>query len=345
MDGRLVSVERGSRTSVLEVLSQGVIFNAEAPASRSLVSLQTGSTLRITGICAVQTDVDHIPKTFRILIPFDAGVGGTARAVLLDSPACALFSSCRAGAGADGARVGGHPQAARGRADARDSGSVGRSSRSERRRRSRQPRQERVPGQHEPRDSHPDERHHRHDGTHPRHRPDSTEQREYLEMVQVLGRIAADASSTTSSTSRRSRPASSSSSRSTSICATASSDVLKPLALRAQQKGLELVCRRRCPTCPSGRRRPGRAAADPRQPVGNAIKFTEQGEVVVQVEVESATADDGDAALQRVRDTGIGIPPRSSARSSSVRAGRRLDDPQIRRHRPGSYHFVAPGGS
>ncbi len=74
MEGRLLSMERGSGNSVLEVLSEGVIFNAEAPASRSLASLQTGSTLRLTGICAVQTDVDHIPKTFRILIPSEADV-------------------------------------------------------------------------------------------------------------------------------------------------------------------------------------------------------------------------------------------------------------------------------
>ncbi len=74
IEGRLVSLERGSTSSVLEVLSEGVIFNAEAPASRSLASLQTGSTLRLTGICAVQTDADHVPKAFRILVPSDAGV-------------------------------------------------------------------------------------------------------------------------------------------------------------------------------------------------------------------------------------------------------------------------------
>src|SRR5262249_59721985 len=46
--------------------------------------------------------------------------------------------------------------------------------------------------------------------------------------------------------------------------------------------------------------------------VGNAIKFTEQGEVVVQVEGE-ASAEPGvrqEVALRfSVRDTGIGIPP------------------------------------
>src|SRR5690606_14505821 len=41
--------------------------------------------------------------------------------------------------------------------------------------------------------------------------------------------------------------------------------------------------------------------------VGNAVKFTEQGEVVIQVELESQSA--AACALHfSVRDTGIGIP-------------------------------------
>ena len=42
--------------------------------------------------------------------------------------------------------------------------------------------------------------------------------------------------------------------------------------------------------------------------MGNAIKFTKQGEVALHVENDSET--DGDASLLfRVSDTGIGIPP------------------------------------
>ena len=44
-------------------------------------------------------------------------------------------------------------------------------------------RQERIPGQHESRNSHTDERHYRHDGTRTWHRPESLEQRDYLETV------------------------------------------------------------------------------------------------------------------------------------------------------------------
>ena len=44
--------------------------------------------------------------------------------------------------------------------------------------------------------------------------------------------------------------------------------------------------------------------------IGNAIKFTEEGEVVVRVEVASDSVPDGEVGLHfTVTDTGIGIPP------------------------------------
>src|SRR5207253_5715910 len=44
--------------------------------------------------------------------------------------------------------------------------------------------------------------------------------------------------------------------------------------------------------------------------VGNAIKFTDAGEVLVQVGNAADPANDSDVALRfTVRDTGIGIPP------------------------------------
>ena len=82
---------------------------------------------------------------------------------------------------------------------------------------------------------------------------------------------------------------------------------LHTLAFRAHQKGLELVGR----VLPSV---PAKMLADPvrlRQVVvnlvGNAIKFTDKGEVVVTAEVESRTATECVIHFS-VRDTGIGIP-------------------------------------
>jgi len=85
-------------------------------------------------------------------------------------------------------------------------------------------------------------------------------------------------------------------------------DTLKSLAVRASQKGLE-VAYSLSPQVPEyliGD--PGRLRQIILNLVGNAIKFTEKGEVVVRVEVDSQSEDT--AALHfSVRDTGIGIPP------------------------------------
>jgi CheY-like chemotaxis protein len=82
---------------------------------------------------------------------------------------------------------------------------------------------------------------------------------------------------------------------------------MKSLSLRAARKGLELVCH-------IGSDVPQSVAGDAarlRQVVinlvGNALKFTETGEVVLSAVVESA--HDGEFVLHAsVRDTGIGIP-------------------------------------
>ena len=85
-------------------------------------------------------------------------------------------------------------------------------------------------------------------------------------------------------------------------------DTLKSLAVRASQKGLELACSL-SPQVPEyliGD--PGRLRQIILNLVGNAIKFTEKGEVVVQVEVDSQSEDHAMLHFS-VRDTGIGIPP------------------------------------
>jgi two-component system, sensor histidine kinase and response regulator len=84
-------------------------------------------------------------------------------------------------------------------------------------------------------------------------------------------------------------------------------DTLKTLAMRAHQKGLELAAH----VLPDV---PDELIGDPirlRQIVvnliGNAIKFTDKGEVIVRVELESSESDDIHLHFA-VSDTGIGIP-------------------------------------
>ncbi len=82
---------------------------------------------------------------------------------------------------------------------------------------------------------------------------------------------------------------------------------IKTLALRAHQKGLELVC-------DVSEEVPELIIGDPTRLrqiivnlVGNAIKFTEKGEVVLQAELESHL-EDGVGLHISISDTGIGIP-------------------------------------
>ena len=85
-------------------------------------------------------------------------------------------------------------------------------------------------------------------------------------------------------------------------------NALKPFAFRAHQKGLELICDI-APGVPAG------VVGDPTRLqqvlanlVGNALKFTESGHVVVAVREDART--DGRTTLHvSVIDTGIGIPP------------------------------------
>ncbi len=86
-------------------------------------------------------------------------------------------------------------------------------------------------------------------------------------------------------------------------------NTLRTLALRAEQKGLELACRI-APGVPDDLGGdPGRLRQIVVNLVGNAIKFTERGEVVLEVEVESAASSDEEVVLRfTVTDTGIGIP-------------------------------------
>ncbi len=84
-------------------------------------------------------------------------------------------------------------------------------------------------------------------------------------------------------------------------------DTAKSMSLRAHQKGLELVC-----DLPSGLPRfmrgdPGRLRQVLVNLLGNAIKFTHTGEVLLAVRV-SGGDDESSLVEFSVRDTGIGIP-------------------------------------
>ncbi len=83
-------------------------------------------------------------------------------------------------------------------------------------------------------------------------------------------------------------------------------DTLKVLALRAHQKGLELACHIP-PDIPHNLvGDPGRLRQIVINLVGNAIKFTEEGEVVLQVGVESQSEFEVSLHFS-IRDTGVGI--------------------------------------
>jgi PAS domain S-box-containing protein len=88
---------------------------------------------------------------------------------------------------------------------------------------------------------------------------------------------------------------------------------VQTIALRAHQKGLEL-------TCEIQPKVPERVIGDPMRIrqiminlIGNAIKFTHQGEIIVRVNLESHL-DDGVVLHFEVIDTGIGIPPEKQQR-------------------------------
>jgi two-component system, sensor histidine kinase and response regulator len=84
-------------------------------------------------------------------------------------------------------------------------------------------------------------------------------------------------------------------------------ETMKTLGFRAHQKGLELVYDVRPDVPPAMLGDPGRLRQILVNLVGNAIKFTEQGEILVSVEQEWGMAD-AVCLHFSVRDTGVGIP-------------------------------------
>ncbi len=85
-------------------------------------------------------------------------------------------------------------------------------------------------------------------------------------------------------------------------------DMLDLLALKAHEKKLELTCfiQPEVPSLLKGD--PGRLRQVLINLVGNAVKFTKQGEVAIQVTLDQETETQARLRFE-VRDTGIGIPP------------------------------------
>jgi signal transduction histidine kinase/DNA-binding response OmpR family regulator len=84
-------------------------------------------------------------------------------------------------------------------------------------------------------------------------------------------------------------------------------ETMKALSFRAQQKGLELIYEVQPDVPEALLGDPGRIRQILINLVGNAIKFTEKGEVFVTVEEQSS--DTGSTCLHfAVKDTGVGIP-------------------------------------
>lgn len=94
-------------------------------------------------------------------------------------------------------------------------------------------------------------------------------------------------------------------------------DTANALAIRAHSKGLELACRV-AENVPDGLvGDPGRLRQIIANLIGNAIKFTSDGEVVINVERDSAKEEEADGNIWlhfKVSDTGIGIPANKTDR-------------------------------
>ena len=164
-----------------------------------------------------------------------------------------------------------------------------------------------LSGQHEPRNSHADERHHRHDRACCWTPSSTAEQREYAETIgSSVGDSLAHASSTTSWTSPRSRPASSTSDHRIRSA--------RQRGRRGRNAGFQAPPRR----TGARRRCASRACRNTSWAIRNGFanasstssatrsSSPSSGEVVIEVRRDQRARDDVDSAFE-VRDTGIGI--------------------------------------
>jgi CheY-like chemotaxis protein len=96
------------------------------------------------------------------------------------------------------------------------------------------------------------------------------------------------------------------------VLADALDDMLKPFAMQADQKGLELIVHIAPEVPPAIVGDPGRLQQVLANLVGNAVKFTARGHVLIELHEE--TRREGCTLLHfRVSDTGIGVPANKQA--------------------------------
>ncbi|MBT4501112.1 MAG: PAS domain S-box protein, partial [Gemmatimonadetes bacterium] len=88
--------------------------------------------------------------------------------------------------------------------------------------------------------------------------------------------------------------------------------VMRLMGMRAHEKGLELACHVNADVPDGLRGDPTRLRQIIINLIGNAIKFTSEGEVVVDVQCREETEEEVDLRVA-VRDTGIGIPEEKCA--------------------------------
>ena len=122
-------------------------------------------------------------------------------------------------------------------------------------------------------------------------------------------------------------------------------EVLEMLAPKAHEKGLEIAYLFPL-TVPSWvRGDPGRVRQNLLNLIGNAIKFTENGDVIVTIILDEKTSRKTVVRFQ-VKDTGIGIPPdRMNLLFRVIFATGFVNQSQIRRHRARACHFKTTCGN